>query len=272
MRPSISIVIPSYNHGPYLVETVGSIEESRTDALHEVIIVDDGSTDPEALEVLARFENSAYTLIRQPNKGLGAARNTGIRRATGEFILPVDSDNRIRRTYLEKAPDVFARNPRVGVVYGDAEYVGERSGRWYVPDFNLARLVDGNFIDACAVFRRRVWEEIGGYDEHMPRMGWEDWDFWLRASMKAWGFVHLNEIAFDYRVRAGSMLTEINRHTAEMDEYLFSKGELAGLGQIRPELRRLLNVEESMEFRLGRRLLRAVRAVLGTLRGESPLT
>ena len=59
-----------------------------------------------------------------------------------------------------------------------------RSGRWYIPEFDAARLVDANFIDACALFRKRVWEDVGGYDEHPPHIGWEDWDFWLRAAAK----------------------------------------------------------------------------------------
>jgi len=268
MPSNVSIVIPCYNHGPFLRETVQSIEEARTPALREVIIVDDGSTDPETTKVLRELEKSAYVIHRQPNRGLGAARNAGIRLASGDFILPVDSDNRIRKPYLAEAPELLARDAVVGVVYGDAEYIGDKSGRWRVPEFDLAHLVDANFIDACALFRRRVWEDVGGYDEHMPHMGWEDWDFWLRVSLKGWRFVHLDEVAFEYRVRAGSMLTEVNRHNTVMDNYLFTKKELAPLGRIRPELHRLLNVEQSLEYRLAKRLLRPFRLALARLHRE----
>jgi glycosyltransferase involved in cell wall biosynthesis len=263
---SVSVVIPSYNHGQFLRETVRSIEQARTSALREVIIVDDGSTDIQSLEVLKDLEKSPYTILRQPNRGVGAARNAGIGRASGEFILPVDSDNCIRKTYLDNAPMVLARCADVGIVYGDAQYIGEKSGRWRMPEFSLARLVNRNFIDACALFRRQVWEDIGGYDEHKSVMGWEDWDFWLRASLRGWRFVHLDEVAFDYRVRTGSLLTRVNRHNAAMDEYLFSKQELAALAPIRTEMRRLLNVEESMEYRLGRQLLRPLRLALARQR------
>jgi glycosyltransferase involved in cell wall biosynthesis len=262
MDTSVSIVIPHYNQGRFLQETLRSIEKSRTAALREVIIVDDGSSDSEALKVLDALDGSWYTLLRQPNRGLGAARNAGIRLAQGELILPVDSDNRVRKPYFTDGPAMFAGDERVGIVYGDAEYFGDRAGRWHVPEFNFVRLVAQNFIDACALFRKRLWEDVGGYDEHMPYMGWEDWDFWLRASLKGWRFVHLDEVAFDYRVRAGSMLTNVDRHKSVMDEYVFSKKELAALGPMRPELRRLLNIEESMEYRLGRRLLRPVRFAL----------
>ena len=269
MRDKVSIVIPSYNLGTYLRETVQSIEAARTPALREVIVVDDGSTDPETIEVLKKLE-SQYTVLRQANRGLGAARNAGIAAATGEFILPIDSDNRIRMPYLAKAPGLLAQDPGVGVVYAHAEYIGARSGTWHVPEFNLACLVDANFIDACALFRKRVWEDIGGYDEHPPHLGWEDWDFWLRAAVKGWRFVRLDEVAWEYRVRAGSMLTEANRHDKIMDEYLFSKKELAALGRIRPDVHRLLNMEQSMEYRLGKRLLGPVRRVMAKAqRGRS---
>jgi glycosyltransferase involved in cell wall biosynthesis len=266
---SVSIVIPSYNLGVLLRETVHSIEAARTPALREVIIVDDGSTDPETLKVLRELE-STYTVVLQTNRGLGAARNAGIRLATGEFILPVDSDNGIRRPYLAEGPDMFCQDPDVGIVYGDAEYIGDRSGRWYVPEFDLARLVDANFIDACALFRKHVWEDVGGYDEHPPHLGWEDWDFWLRASVKGWRFVHLNEVAWEYRVRAGSMMSGVNAHAKVMDHHLFTKKELAPLGYIRADVHRLLNIEQSMEYRLGKRLLGPVRGALARLhRGRS---
>jgi glycosyltransferase involved in cell wall biosynthesis len=272
MHRSVSIVIPSYNLGVFLRETVESIEAARTPSLREVIIVDDGSTDPDTINVLKELE-SAYTVLRQPNRGLGAARNAGIGVATGEFILPVDSDNRIRKPYLEKAPVLLGRDPGVGVVYAHAEYIGDRSGLWSVPEFDLARLVDANFIDACALFRKRVWEDIGGYDEHPPHLGWEDWDFWLRAAVKGWRFVRLDEVAWEYRVRSGSMLTEANRHDKVMDDYLFTKKELAALGRIRPDLHRLLNMETSMEYRLGKRLLGPVRRVMARIqRGRNQRT
>jgi glycosyltransferase involved in cell wall biosynthesis len=264
MERSVSIVIPSYNLGLFLRETVESIEAARTPALREVIIVDDGSTDAETIKVLRELE-STYTVVWQSNRGLGAARNAAVRLATGEFILPVDSDNRIRRPYLAEGPALLAQDPSAAIVYGDAQYIGTRSGRWRVPEFDLARLVDANFIDACALFRKRVWEDIGGYDEHPPHLGWEDWDFWLRASVRGWRFVHLDEVAWEYRVRAGSMFTGTHRYNTVMDDHLFTKKELAPLGHIRADVHRLLNIEQSMEYRLGKRLLGPVRRALATL-------
>ena len=268
MHGSVSIVIPSYNLGVFLRETVQSIEAARTPALREIIVVDDGSSDPETIQILKELE-PACTVLRQSNRGLGAARNTGIGVATGEFILPVDSDNRIRKPYLAKAPLLLGQDPGNGVVYAHAEYIGNRSGIWHVPEFNLARLVDANFIDACALFRKQVWVDVGGYDEHPPHLGWEDWDFWLRAAVKGWRFVRLDEVAWEYRIRTGSMLTEANSHDKIMDDYLFAKEELVALGRIRADVHQLLNMEQSMEYRLGKRLLGPVRRVMAKLQRRS---
>ncbi len=270
MAADVSIIIPCYNDGRFLPDTIASIELARTSSLREVIIVDDGSTEPATLEVLLDLRKAGYSVIRQFNRGIGAARNTGIRSAGGKYILPVDSDNRIRKVYLTEAIELLEADETVGIVYGDAEYFGEKTGRWNVAEFDLLQLVLRNFIDNCAVFRKSVWEEIGGYDEQMPFMGCEDWDLWLRAAVRGWRFVHLREIAFDYRVRTGSLLTVVNKHGSEIFRYIFSKKELAGIGLLRPELlrmeTRLGTIENSFDYWLGRRLADPLRKARNTLR------
>jgi glycosyltransferase involved in cell wall biosynthesis len=259
-RPGdVSIVIPCYNLGQFLGETISSIEAARSPSLREVVIVDDGSTEPRTIEVLDDLRKRGYSMIRQPNRGVSAARNAGIRATTGRYILPVDSDNRIRRPYLTDAVRLLDTDKSVGVVYGDAEYYGERHGHWRVDEFSLSRLILHNYIDSCALFRREVWEELGGYDERMPYFGWEDWDLWLRAALRGWRFAHLPEVAFDYRVRPGSLLQQANERAAVIDAYMFSKAEFASVARLRPELHRLWIIEQSMEYRLGRRLLSPIR-------------
>ena len=265
-RPgNVSIVIPCYNLGEFLGETISSIELARTPNLREVIIVDDGSTDARTLQVLDDLHTRGYAVMRQPNRGVSAARNAGIRSATGRYILPVDSDNRIRRPYLVDAVRLLDADKSVGVVYGDAEYCGDRRGRWRVDEFSLVRLIIHNYIDSCALFRREMWDELGGYDERMPYFGWEDWDLWLRAALKGWRFVHLPKVAFDYRVRSGSLLQQAKRHAAAIDEYMFSKTEFATIAPLRAELHRLWIVEQSMEYRLTKRLLSPIRRVWARL-------
>jgi hypothetical protein len=131
----------------------------------------------------------------------------------------------------------------VDVIYSDAEYFGDRSGRWHVPEFDLLLLVRTNFIDACAVFRKTLWEEVDGYDAYKPLSGWEDWDLWLRAAAHGGTFFHLPEIRFDYRVRRDSMIVKmiefdyrtpvdslaarISARAAELINHIFTKPALA---------------------------------------------
>src|SRR6516165_7772038 len=162
-RGKVSIIIPCYNHGVMLREALASVEETRNTNLLEVIIVDDGSSDTETTGILDEVAEADYRLVRQPNRGVGAARNVGVQLAKGEFILPLDSDNRLREVYLNEGVSLLKENPDVGVVYTDARYFGERSGRLCVSDFDLLSLIRMNFIDACALYRRHLWEALGGY-------------------------------------------------------------------------------------------------------------
>ena len=177
-----------------LREALASIEQVRNENLLEVIVVDDGSSEVETTTILSQAQEAGYSLVPQPNCGLGAALNAGIRRAKGEFILALASDNRLRDAYLNEGVSLLKKNICLGVVYADAEYFGERTGRCDVQEFNLLSLIRGNFIDACALFRKKLWEEVGGYDEQMPWTGWEDWDFWLRVAYRQGTFVHLPKV------------------------------------------------------------------------------
>jgi len=274
-----------------LREALASIEQVRNANLLEVIIVDDGSSEMDTRKILAEVAEAGYCVVTQPNRGPGAARNTGIQLAKGEFILPLDSDNRLRGVYLEQGVPLLQNNPTVGVIYADAEYFGERDGRWYVPEFDLLLLVRANFIDSCALYRKNLWEEVGGYDEHKPLSGWEDWDFWLRAAVHGGSFLHLAKIGFDYRVQKDSMivktvgfdyrlrggssdLVNISPHAAELINYIFGKPEMAFYKLLREtdeEVQQLrggiLAIQNSPSYRLGRGLLAPARLVRKLWRG-----
>jgi glycosyltransferase involved in cell wall biosynthesis len=262
----VSIVIPCYNHGAMLREALASVEEVRNGNVVEVIIVDDGSSDPETTRILNEVVEAGHCVVPQPNRGVSAARNAGIRLAKGEFILPLDSDNRLREIYLNEGVSLLKSNPGIGVIYADAEYFGERSGRWYVSNFNLLSLTRMNFIDACALYRKKLWEEVGGYDEHMFLMGLEDWDFWLRVALHGGSFVHLPEIGFDYRVRSDSMVARARPRAAEIANYIFGKPEMACYKLLRETDEEVQNLsariramEGSRSYRLGRGLLAPAR-------------
>jgi SAM-dependent methyltransferase len=200
-KGKVSIIIPCFNDGTMLREALVSVEKVRNENLTEVIIVNDGSSETETTQILSEVAERDYRIVHQENRGVGAARNAGIRLAKGEFILPLDSDNRLRDVYLNEGVSLLKNNPSVGVIYTDFEYFGERSGRWHPPEFNLLSLIRVNFIDACALYRKKLWEEVGGYDEQMPWMGLEDWDFWLRVAALGGKCIIHNKIVFHYVAR-----------------------------------------------------------------------
>ncbi len=237
MPPKVSIVITCYNLGAYLPEALSSIPD-RPDV--EVIVVDDGSTDPLTRQVIAGLDRSRYVVIEQPNLGLGWARNNGFAQARGAYIIPLDADNRIRPVFIERSIELLDARPNAGVVYGDAEQFGERAGRWMMRPLDFRRMIRQNHIDACACIRREVWEQVGGYDEHMPCMGYEDWDLWLRCAVAGVEFHYVPEIFFDYRVRAGSMISVASERVEEIAAYMFNKPELRFLAPLREHYIKLL--------------------------------
>jgi glycosyltransferase involved in cell wall biosynthesis len=273
---NVSIVIPCCNQGATLREALASVEQVRNENLLEVIVVDDGSSEIETKQVLSEIEEARYCVVRQLNRGLGAARNAGIRRAKGEFILPLGSDNRLRDAYLNEGVSLLKNTIRLGVVYADAEYFGERIAPWPAQEFNLLSLIRGNFIDACALFRKKLWEEVGGYDEQMPWPGCEDWDFWLRVAYRQGTFVHLPKVGFDYRARSDSLRLHAHEHRSDLLNYIFGKPEMACYRLIREMdeqahiLRARIQIMEDLvrgikglrSYRLGRALLGPPRLLL----------
>jgi len=120
----VSIVIPCYNHGHFIEEAIASVEECRA-ATYELIIVDDGSTDEATVKAMTELKAAGYGLITQRSKGLGSARNAGIAAARGMYILPLDSDNKIRAGFVERPAKILDERLDIGIVYGDFQYFGE---------------------------------------------------------------------------------------------------------------------------------------------------
>jgi glycosyltransferase involved in cell wall biosynthesis len=229
MKPTkVSVVIPCFNHGEFLPEAAASVTVINRDDV-ELIVVDDGSTDERTRKEMDALCAKGVKILRQENKGLAAARNAGIQSAMGEYILPLDADNRVRVGYIERGIRILDVDPKIGVVYGDAQYIGTRTGRWHVGPFDRNRTMRWNYIDACAVYRRSVWERNGGYDGTMPVQGYEDWDFWLGALEHGWRFAYVPEILFDYRKTDGSMITRTRGFESQVEEFVMAKhGRLYG--------------------------------------------
>jgi len=227
-KVKVSVVIPCYNHGAFLKEAIQSALESTFDH-YEIIIVNDGSKDAFTVKVLKELEqkfanDQRIKIIHQDNLGPSDARNKAIKLAKGEYILPLDADNKIRPHYLSKAAEILDNYPEIGVVYAYAKLFGDREGVWEFPVFHSRRLLLGNFVEACSVYRRKVWEECNGYDPNM-RIGYEDWELWISAMEKGWKFHLIKEVLFDYRVLSNSRVSycHIPKNRRNLIKYICNK-------------------------------------------------
>ena len=203
-QPQVSVVIPCRDHGQFLIEAVASVERS-IESDYELIIVDDGSEQERTLFVLDRLREAGYRIVRLEGQGLSAARNRGFNDAHGEFVVPLDADNRLRKGFVEAALEIIDTDPEIGSVYGEPWEFGQRQGRRSVAELDIDQLLAANYIDACSLVRKAMWWDIGGYDEALP--AWEDWDFWIRVAARGWKARRLETIAFDYRVRPDSLVS-----------------------------------------------------------------
>lgn len=211
MRAILSIIVPCHKSEDTLEETLYSVLEQEYQNW-EVIIVNDGSPDNVeeiALKWLSR--DSRFKYLKKTNGGLGTARNYGIQKSIGDYILPLDSDNKIEKHFTERAINLLENDKKIGVVYGDAMYFGEKEGTWKVGSFNKYKLLYSNYIDACAVIRRTVFKDLGYYDDKIPFQGNEDWEFWLRIISSKFTFFYLEKITFYYRVTSTSMIRSFNQ-------------------------------------------------------------
>ena len=145
----ISVIVPCFNHGEFLPEAVASVPVASRDDI-ELIVIDDGSTDERTRKETGALCAQGIKVIRQENKGLAAARNAAILASQGKYIFPLDADDRMRSGWIDGAIEILESNPKVGVVYGDAECFGTRAGLWRVGPFDPDRLLDWNYIHASA--------------------------------------------------------------------------------------------------------------------------
>lgn len=226
MLPVISIIIPCYNSGQFLPEALESIKSYPDNKVYEVIIVDDGSTDQHTLTLLSKLNHEGYTIIHQENKGPAAARNTGIRQSRGEYILFLDSDNKIRAAYIDKGIEILKTYNDVGVVYGNPSFFGDSDQpRFTTEKFDMYKMLRTNYIDICTVVRRKAWEEVGGLDENRLLMGHEDWEFWINTASKGWKFHYVDEVMFEYRLRSNSLIMQSSEtdNVSQLVRYVHQK-------------------------------------------------
>lgn len=193
----VSVVIPCYNHGKYIHGAVDSILK-QTYQNFEIIIVDDGSTDKKTVSILKNIHQPNTRVYRKENGGPASARNYGIRKSSGEFILTLDADDKFHPSFVEKGVNILHNSPGTGMV---TSYIK----RVYKSRIEKAELQGGDvrsFLikhEACAslLYRYECWEDANGYDENIP--GYEDWDFAIGVTKNGWKVYSIPEYLYFYR-------------------------------------------------------------------------
>lgn len=219
--PHVSVVIPCYNSHQYLQEAIDSVKR-QTFKDYEMLVVNDGSTDPETIHTLDKLDPSIKVLTKE-NGGLAAARNFGINNSSGEVIITLDSDDKFAPDFFKEAIEILNKEKETGIVSSYVQEFGAYSKLWRTNAYDDFSFLTENRLVACCAFRKRCWEEVGGYDENM-RLGYEDWEFWIRITQKSWKVHVIPKPLFFYRKSEGSMLgSQTKPRMSEIIDYMMHK-------------------------------------------------
>ena len=222
-EPLVSILMPIYNYGNRINQTLKSIfNQDYTN--YEIILVDDGSTDEFVKLKLKQLEsNERIKVIYKENGGPSSARNLAFKHSKGDYILPLDSDDMILPGYLKMCVNILKRDKNISPVYCDTNHVGQVQGVEQRPEWSKERLVQGPFIVNCSMFHREAFIKVNGYDEEM--FGWEDYDMWIRMMKEGYVGKRIPKPLFIYfhHEKDGTVSTEANKNHVELYQRIINK-------------------------------------------------
>ena len=211
--PAVSVVVPHFNLGTFLPDTLASIH-AQTFKDFELIIVDDGSTDQTSLLLLEGLERQGVTILRKHNGGLGSARNAGLAAAKAPWVLMVDADDILHPIYLEMTMAAAALHPTTAAVGTFMRCFTQEpqvpTGGWLPLGLDRDLLANANFAcTASCLLRRDAVLSVGGYDEHL--VSFEDWDLWCSLAERGFEATIVPEFLLFYRQRPDSMYHALAR-------------------------------------------------------------
>jgi glycosyltransferase involved in cell wall biosynthesis len=184
-KPLVSVLVPHFNQARFLGECIESIRNQTYPEI-EIVVVDDASTQADADAALSKLKvEGGVTVMRlEENGGPSRARNVGLERCSGRYILPVDADNLLLPDAVENlVAQLSEADESVGFIYPNLQYFGNREDYYEVPEYNLYTLLHGNFCDTCSLLDREIFDAGERYMEEL-RLGHEDWEFVLRLASR----------------------------------------------------------------------------------------
>ncbi|RKQ92880.1 glycosyltransferase involved in cell wall biosynthesis [Solirubrobacter pauli] len=199
-QPRVAVIVPCFNDGALAEEAVASVVEEEP---VEIVVVDDGSTDPVALERLEALRARGVRVVRRENGGLGAARMTGVEATTAPFLYPLDADDRVETGALAALADALEAAPEAAFAWGDYVLFGDQEGRYRSPTRWLPwTLTYVNPYPVCSMFRRTTIERTGGWQMR----AYEDWDLWLRMTGLGLEGIPVGRVVYRRRLHGDSRL------------------------------------------------------------------
>ena len=240
--PLVSVIVPTYNRPLLLREALCSIlAQSFKD--FEIIVVNDAGCEVDSIIKPLKLQGRILSLRHEVNRGLGAARNTGVRAARGRYIAYLDDDDRFYPQHLQTLVDFLRAHPGT-VAYTDALRARQEhlQGRWivtqrellYSHDWDNDKILMHNFVPVlCFMHEKAFLEKSGFFDESLDRH--EDWDLWIRLS-RHYPFAHIRTVTceFSHRTDGSSMTSQgAERFLATMEQI---HARYASLTSGRPDL------------------------------------
>lgn len=209
-EPTASIIIPVYNKQEHEIErAIRSACEQDYDLLTDIIVIDDGSKDGDKVKQIAnewQKKDARVKFTRQNNQGVANARNNGIRQTASKYVMCLDGDDELYPYALSALVPHLENDKSLGVAYGGldlrmADDSRRKSKQWpNDADFD-AQCNRQNQVPTCCLFRRDMWQRLGGYKQRYAPIGCgtEDAEFWLRAGAYGYGLKKVtNDAIFIY--------------------------------------------------------------------------
>jgi glycosyltransferase involved in cell wall biosynthesis len=204
----VTAVVACFNYGAYVGEAVASLL-SQAGGPPRVIVVDDGSTEPETGAALDALPD-AVEVIRQENRGVSAARNAGLARVETPFWLVLDADDRLAPGALAAMREPLDRDPAIAYAFGFMRFFGDMNGVVRFPDFDPYRLLYRHTIGLTALARASVLEATDGFDAGFPH--YEDWELWVHALAHGCEGRRVDAVTLEYRRHGGTKFAADRSH------------------------------------------------------------
>ncbi|WP_063847379.1 glycosyltransferase [Limnoraphis robusta] len=207
---SLSVIILCDDQWEFILDAIASVEVDL-ETVDEILIATSHFLDSEEQEILNYLSSQGYIICQVPDDFHQAeVLNFCIQKASGKYILPLRAENKICSDTILTALEILDAQSEVGVIYGDLKFFGQESKIQLLPDFSLIELVRQNFINLSSIFRKKVWEDCGGFDENISNPILCEWEFWLKATTKNWSFFHLTQVLLEKRTTSRQQNLECN--------------------------------------------------------------